>query len=133
MKSSFPILFAALAGAVFSVAVGAYSTEAGPQTMPGARPMDCAKAKSRTRCESLNKDIEACRDKVGDAWRLCMHQPMPKAKFAPPKPRDCDQARNKQGCVAHSKALEACKDKDTRVEHRECMAQQLPAAATRKN
>jgi len=94
--------------------------------------MDCAKAKDKARCEALNKDIEACRDKVGDEWRACMHRPAPAVKVAPPKPRDCTKARNKERCEAHNAALDACKDKETRAEHRKCMAAQLPAAAAKK-
>jgi hypothetical protein len=88
--------------------------------------MDCAKAKDQARCASLNKDIEACRDKTGDAWRECMHQPPSSAKFTPPKPRDCSKAHNKERCEAHTIALEACKDKTTKAEHRKCMAGQPP-------
>jgi hypothetical protein len=94
--------------------------------------MDCAKAKDKVRCESLNRDIEACKDKVGDEWRSCMHQPAPTAKFTPPKPRDCTKARNVERCEAHTTALEACKDKKTRAEHRKCMAAQSPLAAPKK-
>lgn len=90
--------------------------------------MDCARAKDQARCLALNKDIETCRDKIGDAWRQCMHQPVSTAKFVPPRPRDCTKARNKVRCEAHNAALQACKDKTTRVEHRKCMAQPLPAA-----
>ncbi len=95
--------------------------------------MDCAKAKDQARCASLNKDIEACKDKTGDAWRECMHRPAPAAKFTPPKARDCGKARNQERCEAHTGALEACKDKSTRVEHRKCMAGQLPAPAPKKD
>lgn len=89
--------------------------------------MDCAKAKDKARCEALNKDIAACKDKVGDEWRECMHQPAKTAKTTLPKPRDCAKARNKELCEAHNAALDACKDKTTRAEHRRCMAGQLPA------
>ena len=95
--------------------------------------MDCAKAKDKVRCESLNKDIEACRGKVGDEWRSCMHQPAPTSKFTPPKARDCSKARNQERCAAHTAALEACKDKTSRSEHSKCMAAQLPVATQKKN
>jgi hypothetical protein len=127
MKPSLSVLLAAVAAASFATTAAAMPSVAGPGKGPGAHPMDCAKAKDKARCESLNKDIEACKDKAGDEWRECMHQPAPAANFTPPKPRDCAKARNKERCEAHTSALEACKDKATRVEHRKCMAGQLPA------
>ncbi|MGP1677411.1 MAG: hypothetical protein ACTS6J_09675 [Burkholderiales bacterium] len=126
MKPTLSVLFAAVSATTFAITAAAYSTGAGPETKPGARPMDCAKAKDKARCVSLNRDIEACKDKIGDEWRDCMHRPAPAVKVAPPKPRDCTKARNKERCEAYNAALEACKDKDTRVEHRKCMAAQLP-------
>lgn len=133
MKPAILISLAAVAAATFATAAYAMPTGAAMEKGPGAHPMDCAKAKDKARCESLNKDIAACRDKTGDDWRDCMHRPAPAAKFAPPKPRDCAKARNKERCVAHTAALEACKDKTTRVEHRKCMAAQPPAPAAKKN
>lgn len=133
MKPSLSILLAGVAAATFSITAAAYSTGVGPEKTPQARPMDCAKAKDRARCESLNKDIEACKHKIGDEWRDCMHRPAPAVKVAPPRPRDCAKARNKERCEAHNAALQACKDKDTRVEHRKCMAGQLRARASKKN
>jgi len=133
MKPTLLFLLAAVATATFSLSAAAYPTGAGPEAKPGARPMDCAKAKDKARCESLNKDIEACKDKTGDEWRECMHRPAPAVKVPPPKPRDCANARNKERCEAYNAALEACKDKDTRVEHRKCMAGQLPAPTPKKS
>jgi hypothetical protein len=133
MKSSLSVLLAAVSAATFAIAAAAQPAEPGPGKGSGPRAMDCAKAKDKARCESLNKDIEACRDKIGDDWRRCMRQPVSTAKSAPPKPRDCAKARNKESCEAHNAALEACKDKTTRVEHRKCMAAQLPAPAPKKN
>jgi len=127
------VLLAAAIAATFSISAAAQPAGAGPERVPGARPMDCAKAKDKARCESLNKDIEACKNKIGDEWRDCMHRPAPAVKVPPPKPRDCAKARNKERCEAHNAALEACKDKTTRVEHRKCMAGQLPARAPKKN
>lgn len=125
MKSSSFLLLAALAaplaGAVAAVAAG---EAAG--TGPRAYPMDCAKWKDKARCESLNRDIDACKAKTDDEWRDCMRHSAPTAKFTPPKPRDCSKASNKDLCNAHSSALEACKSKTTRTEHRKCMAEQLP-------
>jgi hypothetical protein len=131
MKRSLLILLPAVAAATFSLFAAAYPTGAVPETKPGARPMDCATAKDKARCASLNKDIEACRDKTGDEWRTCMHRPPPAVKVAPPKPRDCTKARNKERCEAHNAALQACKDKETRAEHRKCMAGQQSAAAAK--
>lgn len=128
MKSSLSVLLAAVTAALFATIAAAYPL-AGPGKDPGSHPMDCAKVKDKARCESLNKDIEACKDKTGDDWRDCMHQPAPAAKFTPPKARDCSKARNKERCEAHTSALEACKDRTTRVEHRKCMTGQLPARA----
>ncbi len=133
MKSSLSVLLAAVTAALFATIAAAYPL-AGPGKDPGSHPMDCAKAKDKARCESLNKDIEACKDKTGDDWRDCMHRPAPAAKFAPPKTRDCGTARNKERCEAHNSALEACKDSSTRVEHRKCMTGQLlPARAPNKS
>ena len=133
MKTSLPVLFAGIAAATFAIAAAAYSTGTGPEIMPGARPMDCAKAKDKARCAALNKDIDACRNKIGDEWRDCMHRPLPAVKVAPPKPRDCTKARNTVRCEAHNEALQACKDKDTKAAHRKCMAGQLSARASKNN
>jgi hypothetical protein len=124
MKPSLAVLLAAITAATFATIAAAVPTYAAAGKGPGAHPMDCAKAKDKARCESLNKDIEACRGKTGDEWRECMHRPAPAASFTPPKPRDCANARNKERCEAHSTALETCKDKTTRVEHRKCMSAQ---------
>jgi hypothetical protein len=127
MKPSLLVLLAAVTAATFTTTLAAMPTGTAPGESPGAHPMDCAKAKDKARCESLNKDIQACKDKTGDEWRDCMHRPAPAATFAPPKARDCTKARNKERCEAHNTALETCKDKVTKVEHRKCMAGQLPA------
>lgn len=128
MKFFASILIAAVSAATFATGAAAVPTYAAAGTGPGAHPMDCAKAKDKTRCEALNKDIEACRDKTDDAWRDCMRRPAPVAGFAPPKPRDCTKARNKARCEVHSTALEACKDRTTKGGHRRCMAEQLQAS-----
>ena len=132
MKPCLSVLLAALTAATFAITAAAYHTGAGPDAKPGAQPMDCAKAKDKARCESLNKDIQACKGKVGDEWRECMHRPAPAVKVPPPKPRDCAKTRNKERCEAYNAALEACKDRETRVEHRKCMAGQLPAPTPKK-
>lgn len=124
MKRSLSVLLAAVAAATFATIAAAIPLGDSPGKAPGAHPMDCAKAKDKARCESLNKDIEACKGKTDDEWRECMHRPAAAAHFTLPKPRDCSKARNKERCEAHSAALEACKDKITRVEHRKCMAGQ---------
>ena len=131
MKFSPSVLLATAAAAMFAISAGAMPTGAAGK-VPGAHPMDCAKVKNKARCELLNKDIEACRDKTGDEWRACMRMPARAGKFTPPKPRDCSKARNKERCEAHTSALAACKDKTTRTEHRKCMAGQLPAPAGKK-
>lgn len=128
MKPTLSVLLAAVTAATFAISAAAQPAGPGPGKGTGPRAMDCAKAKDKLRCESLNKDIEACKDKIGDDWRRCMRQPVSTAKSAPPKPRDCAKARNKERCEAHNAALEACKDKTTRAEHRKCMAAQLPAS-----
>jgi len=133
MTPTYSVLLAAISAATFAITASAQPAGPGPARGPGARPMDCAKAKDKVRCESLNKDIEACRDKVGDEWRSCMHQPAPIAKFTPPKARDCSKSRNQERCEAHTAALDACKDKTSRSEHSKCMAAQLPSAVLPKN
>ena len=132
MKTTRSVLIAAVGAATFAIVAGAQPAGAGIGRGAGAYPMDCAKAKDKARCETLNRDIEACKDKVGDEWRECMHRPASAAKFAAPKLRDCSKARNKELCETHNTALEACKDKTTRAEHRKCMAAQLPAPALNK-
>lgn len=133
MKPCLSVLLAAVTAATFATTAAAQPPAAAAGKGPGAHPMDYAKAEDKARCESLNKDIEACKNTTGDEWRDCMHRPAPAAKFTPPKARDCAKARNKERCEAHTSALEACKDKTTRVAHRKCMAGQLPAPAPKKN
>ncbi len=132
MKTSFSVLLAAVSAATFTATAIAMPSGAGPTNGPSARSMDCAKAKDKARCETLKKDIEACKDKTGDDWRECMHRPLPAAKFTPPKARDCTKAANKERCETHTLALEACKDKTSRAEHRKCMSEQMSALETRK-
>ena len=124
MKSFLSTLLVAAIAAASVNAVIAMPTGDAAGKDPRAYPMDCTKWKDKARCESLNRNIEACKAKTDDEWRDCMHQSAPTAKFTPPKPRDCSKARNKESCEAHSSALEACKNKTTRAEHRKCMAEQ---------
>ena len=133
MKFSLSMLFAGLAAATFAVTAAAIPSSPIEGKSPRAHPMDCAKAKDKARCESLNKDIEACKDKSDDEWRNCMHRPVPATKFTPPKARDCAKASNKERCEAHTQALEACKDKTSRAEHRNCMSERLPAQEQKKS
>ena len=126
MKFSLSGLLATAIAATFASTVAAMPAGDAAGRVPRAYPMDCTKAKDKARCESLNKDIEACKGKTDDEWRNCMRQAAPTTKFTPPKPRDCSRARNKERCEAHAAALEACKDKTARAEHRKCMAEQLP-------
>ncbi len=134
MKTFLSILLVGIAAATFAVAAAAKDPAIGVSPAEGARvkPMDCAKAKDPVRCEAMNKQIEACRDKTDDAWRECMHLPAPAAKFTPPKPRDCAKARNKERCEAHTRALKACEEMTTRAAHRKCMSETLPAPASNK-
>ena len=128
MKPSLSGLLAAAIAATLAGTVAAMPTGEAAGKTARAYPMDCTTAKDKARCESLNKDIEACKGKTDDEWRDCMRAPPPTAKFSPPKPRDCSNARNKERCEAHSSALEVCKDLTTRAEHRKCMAGQLPGS-----
>ncbi len=125
MKYLLTFFLATLAGASLAFAVNAQPGPKGQGASAGALPMDCSKVKDRTRCESLNKDIQACKHKIGDEWRECMHQPPPGAKFAPPKLRDCSKARNLERCETHNTALQSCKGAGSRSEHRKCMAAAL--------
>lgn len=133
MKTAILTSLTAITAATFSLTAAAYSIGPGQEPKPGAQPMDCAKAKDKARCAALNKDIEACRDKIGDEWRGCMHRPASAEKVAPPKLRNCAEARNQARCEAHNAALQACQDKDTRAEHRKCMAAQQSAAAGKQD
>jgi hypothetical protein len=126
MKTYLSVLLAGVAAATFAITANSMPSGDAPVKGPGAHPMDCAKAKDKARCESLNKDIAACKDKTGDEWRECMHQPAPTAKFTPPKARDCAKARNKERCDTHTSALDACKEKTTQADHRKCMTGQQP-------
>ncbi|MBK5105342.1 MAG: hypothetical protein JJE42_13930 [Burkholderiales bacterium] len=121
MKPSFSVLLAAVTAATFVITADAQPAGGNLGKGPSAYPMDCTKAKDKARCVALNKDIGACKDKIGDEWRECMHRPEPDTKITPPKLRDCTKASNMERCEAHNAALEACKDKTTRVEHRKCM------------
>jgi hypothetical protein len=121
MKSSLPALLVAAIAATFASTVAAMPAGAAPGKGPRAYPMDCTKAKDKARCESLNRDIEACKSKTDDEWRDCMRRSASTTQFTPPKPRDCSKARNTESCDAHSSALGACKNKTTRAEHRKCM------------
>jgi len=125
MKSSLSALLVAAIAATFASAVAAMPAGDATGKSPRAYPMDCTKAKDKARCESLNRDIGACKAKTDDAWRDCMRQPATTTRFTPPEPRDCSKARNTESCEAHSSALGACKHKTTRAEHRKCMAEQL--------
>src|SRR5665647_3729585 len=133
MKFSLSVLLAAVSAAAFATAATAMPSGDAPSKGPGPYPMDCAKAKNKVRCETINQDIAACKDKVSDDWRECMHQPASTAKFTAPKARDCTKARNQEICEAHTKALEACKEHTTLVEHRKCMAAQSPLQAPKKD
>lgn len=126
MKSSRSALLVAAIAATFASTVAAMPAGDAAGKGPRAYPMDCTKAKDKARCESLNRDIEACKAKTDDEWRDCMRRSAPTTKFTPPRPRDCSKARNKESCEAHSNALGACKNKITRTGHRKCMAEQLP-------
>jgi hypothetical protein len=128
MKPCLSVLLAGATAATFALAATAQTPGAGPAKGPRAAPMDCAKAKDKARCEALNKDIEACKDKTGDDWRQCMHQPASTAQFTPPKARDCSKARNTERCEAHNRALDACKGSSLRAEHRKCMSRELQAS-----
>ena len=129
MKPVFSVFLASLAAAIFSANAFAQNPQTGDvrAKRTSREPMDCAKAKDKARCESLNKKIEVCRDKTDDDWRNCMGHSGSAAKFSPPKARDCAKARNKERCEAHTVALEACKDSATRTEHRKCMDERLKA------
>ena len=133
MKPCLSVLLGGVIAATIATTTTAMPAAGSAEKGPGAYPMDCAKAKDKARCATLNRDIQACKDKLGDEWRACMRQPAPTAKFTPPKPRDCGKARDKERCEAHTRALEACKDKLTRAEHRKCLAGQSQEPAPKKN
>ena len=127
MNPCLSVFLAGVAAALFATAAAGQAAGPNPGVAPGAHPMDCAMAKDKAHCESLNKDIETCKDKTGDEWRDCMHRPAPAAQFTPPKARDCAKAHNKERCEDHNRKLATCKDKSPKGEHRKCMNQQSPA------
>ena len=131
MKSPLSALLLAAIAATLASPLTAMAAGNAAGTSAPAYPMDCTQWKDKARCESLNRDIEACRSKTDDEWRACMHRSAPTTKFTPPKPRDCSKARNKESCETHSRALGVCKDKTTRPEYRKCMAEQLPGPGKR--
>jgi len=133
MKSYLSVLLAGVVAAAFTAAAAAATSAAALEKIPGVFPIDCAKWKDKPRCEALNRNIEACREKTDDEWRECMHLPAPSAKFTPPKPRDCSTASNKARCEAYNSALAGCNDKPTRAEHRKCVDGQLQAQAGGKS
>jgi len=126
MKSLFAGLLAGIAAMALAVSASAQSAAAGARLGqgPGAKPLDCATAKDKARCEGINDDIAACKGKTDDDWRACMHR-LDTVRFAPPRARDCSKSHNRVRCDAHTQALEACKDKATRAEHRQCVLAQL--------
>lgn len=132
MKSCLSVLLAGLIAATVATMVITMPAAAAEQSS-GAYPMNCAQWKDKARCEALNRDIQACKDKTDDAWLACMRLAAPTAKFTAPKSRDCSTARNKERCDAYNSALEACKDKGTRAAHRACITEQLQEPAPRKN
>ena len=127
MNTPFSLLLAAVAAAAFTTGAGAMPAGDTPGTAPGTYSIDCSKWKDKARCESLKKDVEACRDKTDDDWRECMHRAAPTSKFTPPKPRDCTKAQNVERCEAHNTALENCKQMATKADHRKCMSGPAPA------
>jgi hypothetical protein len=131
MKSYLAVLLGLIAATLATTAITLSAAAAEPGS--GAYPMDCAKWKDKARCEALNQDIQACKDKTDDEWLACMRLPAPVAKFTAPKPRDCSTARDKERCEAYNSALEACKDKSTRAEHRNCTNEQLQQPAPKKS
>jgi hypothetical protein len=132
MKSCLSVLLAGVTAATISITASTASAVAAEQSA-GPYPMDCTKWKDKGRCEALNRDIPACKDKTDDEWRACMHLPAPAAKFTPPKPRDCSAARDKERCEAYNSALEACKDRSTRSGHRKCTGEQMQGPAPGKS
>lgn len=133
MKPHLSILLACVIAALFAITATAAPSGAVMEKIPGVFPMDCTMWKDKTHCETLNRNIEACRDKTDDAWRECMHLPASTVKFTPPKPRDCSTARDKGRCEAYNGALATCKDKSTRTEHRKCTTEQLQESPPKKN
>jgi len=135
MKPCLSVLLAGVIAAAAAITTPATAMPSGAVTekIPGVYPMDCAQWKDKARCAALNRYIKACRNKTDDDWLECMHLPPTTAKFTPPKPRDCSTARNRERCEAHARALQACKDKNTRAEHRKCVAGQLRAQALTAN
>jgi hypothetical protein len=133
MKPHRSVLLAGLIALTFSISATPAPSGAVMEKIPGVFPMDCAKWKDQARCEALNRNIDACRDKTDDQWRECMNLPASTAKFTPPKPRDCSTARNRERCEAYNGALAACKDQGTRAEHRKCTTEQLQGSPPKKN
>ena len=133
MKQILFVLLAAVYGATFAASALAQPVAAGQKQALSARPIDCTKMKDKARCEKYNKDIVACRYRVDEAWRQCMHLSLPVAKFAPPKLRDCTKAHNRELCEANNAALSACADRTTRAELRKCVAAQLPIAVSNRS
>src|ERR1035437_4714946 len=61
MKNSPSALLLAAIAATLSTPVAAMPAGEPAGKGPRAYPMDCTKAKDKARCESLNRDIEACK------------------------------------------------------------------------
>ena len=129
MKIRHSVFVAGVLAGVFSTAVNAMPSSADMDKATSSYPMDCTKAKDKTRCAALNQKIAACKNKTDDAWLTCMYGAAQVASFTPPTPRDCSKARNRNLCEAFSDALQACRDKRTRDEHRSCVADRLWSAS----
>ena len=112
-------------------AAGAAASPATGTKAASPYPMDCTKWKDAARCAGFNDKIASCRDKTDDAWLQCMYPAERATTFTPPKPRDCSHASNKAVCETHAAALDACKDKNTRAEHRDCMAGRMQATSSK--
>lgn len=91
-----------LAGlAVFAFACATPVVHADVMPLPGGPKLsDCSKARDPARCEARLKARRACRDKRGDAKRMCMD-----AYVVSP---DCARAEQPKRCIAQKSAEQAC-------------------------
>lgn len=101
---------------LFALCVAA-PVQADVMPLPGGpRLSDCNKARDPARCEARIRARQACRDKRGDAKRICMDTYV----VAP----DCARADNPKRCVAQKNAEQACHGKLGKS-HKSCMQAEL--------
>lgn len=102
---------------LFALCGAAPAVHADVMPLPGGPKLsDCAKSRDPARCEARIQARQVCRDKRGDAKRICMD-----AYLVSP---DCARADNPKRCVVQKNAEQACHGKQGKA-HKSCMQVEL--------